>query len=59
MLDPHDGDGLCQAILDVYRNGELRASLARKALARAAGFSWQRCARETVDVYRQALRNRW
>jgi glycosyltransferase involved in cell wall biosynthesis len=54
MIDPHDGDGLCQAMLDLYQDGELRTALAHKALTRAAGFSWQKCVTETLAVYRQA-----
>lgn len=54
MVEPNDGDALCQAMYDLYRNGGLRNQLAQKSLARAEQFSWERCATETIEVYRQA-----
>ena len=55
LLDPADGDGLCQAILDVHRDAALRAGMRERSLARAARFSWERCTRATLDAYRAAL----
>jgi glycosyltransferase involved in cell wall biosynthesis len=54
MVDPRDGDALAQAMLDVYRAPGRRADLAARALVRAAQFSWDRYARETVAAYRAA-----
>lgn len=54
MVDPMDGDSLCQAMLDLYRDDTLRDTLAQKALARASLFSWERCVRETIGIYRKA-----
>lgn len=47
LVDPRDGDALAQAILEVYRDGEQRAALARRALARARQFTWERFGRQT------------
>lgn len=58
LLDPHDQDGLCQAMLDLYRRPALRQRLAAAALRRAERFSWERCARETVAVYHAAAADR-
>ena len=55
MLDPKDADGLCQSLLSLYEDSSLRAELAKKSLLQAAGFSWQRCAEDTVNAYRTAL----
>ncbi|GJG89165.1 hypothetical protein tb265_43460 [Gemmatimonadetes bacterium T265] len=55
MVDPYDQDALAQAILDVYRSGETRRELARRALARAREFTWARYADRTVAAYRAAL----
>jgi glycosyltransferase involved in cell wall biosynthesis len=55
MLDPHDEEGLCQAFLRVLQDSNLRQDMARKALARAREFNWERCARETVQAYRASL----
>jgi glycosyltransferase involved in cell wall biosynthesis len=55
LVGPHDGDALAQAVLDVYGDAAGRARLAARALARAACFSWERYADETVAAYRRAL----
>jgi glycosyltransferase involved in cell wall biosynthesis len=55
LLDPHDADGLSQAMLALYRDGRLRAELAARSLARAECFGWERFTRRTLDAYRAAL----
>lgn len=55
LLDPADGDGLSQAILDLCRDAELRARMRERSLARAARFSWERCTRAVLDAYRAAI----
>ena len=55
LVDPHDADALCQALLDVYRDAGLRERMRERSLARAATFSWERCTRQTLDAYRTAL----
>jgi glycosyltransferase involved in cell wall biosynthesis len=39
------------------RNTDRRHELSRLGLERAKAFSWQRAARETLDVYREAVRH--
>jgi glycosyltransferase involved in cell wall biosynthesis len=36
-------------------DGELRADLRRRGLAHASGFTWRRCAAETLSCYQRAL----
>jgi glycosyltransferase involved in cell wall biosynthesis len=55
MLDPSDQDGVSQAILDLYRSETLRQKLSHLSLERARLFSWERCVRETVEAYKEAL----
>lgn len=55
MVAPHDQATLCQNLLDIYNNSTLQANLSRKSLKQAQRFSWQICARQTVEVYHQAL----
>jgi glycosyltransferase involved in cell wall biosynthesis len=55
MLDPRDIDGLCQAIVRMTTDHELRDDLAQRALKRAELFSWERCVQETIAAYKQAL----
>ncbi len=55
MLDPNDDDGLCAAMLKLHQSEELRQEMSKKSLARAQQFSWERCGRETITAYKQAL----
>ncbi|MHB8120726.1 MAG: glycosyltransferase [Desulfuromonadaceae bacterium] len=57
MLDPQDLDGLCQAMQKVIANSELRDEMAQCSLQQSERFSWDRCVKETIDVYREALNN--
>ena len=54
-VDPHDADELCQALLDVANDSELRRSLAEAGLRRSRQFTWARCADETMKAYRAAV----
>jgi glycosyltransferase involved in cell wall biosynthesis len=51
LVDPDDVYGLAQAVERVLADPEPWRA---RGLARAAGFSWARCAEETVAVYRSA-----
>ncbi len=55
MVDPSDQDALCQAMLEIYRNPNLRSELSAKSIERAKLFSWDNCARKTVEGYKTAL----
>jgi glycosyltransferase involved in cell wall biosynthesis len=55
MVAPTDGDALCQAMMNLLRDSNLRADLARRASERARTFSWARCASRTMEAYRQAV----
>ncbi len=57
-FDPSDVPALAAALVRVARDGELRADLRRRGLARAALFSWRRCAAETATVYEEAVGGR-
>ena len=53
-FDPSDARELEQQLRRVLNDRELRASLAERGRARAASFSWQRAANETLEVLRRA-----
>ena len=55
MLAPTDADGLCQAMLRVYTDSELRGAMKQKSLERAKLFSWQRYTNDLLAHYRKAL----
>ena len=52
LVAPEEVDGIRDALSRVLDDATLRADLSRRGLARAAQFSWDRCARQTLDVYR-------
>ena len=56
LVSPRDVDGLTEAAGRVLRDRRLRYRLRKRGLERAAQFSWERTARETVEAYQAALR---
>jgi glycosyltransferase involved in cell wall biosynthesis len=55
MVDPQDGDALCQAMLKLASDGNLREAMSQKSLQQAKQFSWVRCADQTVNAYQTAV----
>ena len=55
LFDPADPAAIRAAIERLLGDAELRTRLRAAGLARAAQFSWERCARETAGVYARAL----
>jgi glycosyltransferase involved in cell wall biosynthesis len=55
MVDPQDGDALCQAMLKLASDGNLRASMSQNSLQQAKQFSWSRCADQTINAYQTAV----
>jgi len=53
LVDPNDIDGLTVAIWRALMDEPLRAGMIARGLARASQFSWQRAARETLQLYHQ------
>lgn len=53
LVDPNDIDGLTVAIWRALTDQQMRATMVERGLARAGQFSWQRAARETLQVYHQ------
>lgn len=56
LVKPDDVDGLAEALTRVLSDDALAADLKQRGLARAALFSWERCARETRAVYEEVGR---
>lgn len=55
MFDPYDLESIRNAIERVLRDSVLRADLIARGQKRIELFSWERCARETLAIYRQVL----
>ena len=51
MGDPYDINGLADAMYKVLTNDGLRDDMIKRGLKRAKMFSWEKCARETLEVY--------
>jgi alpha-1,3-rhamnosyl/mannosyltransferase len=54
LVDPADERAIAEAMRTLLEDPERASALARAGLERARGFSWRRCAEETLAVYRQA-----
>jgi glycosyltransferase involved in cell wall biosynthesis len=53
-VDPHDTEGIGQAMKELAGNRKLREKLSAAGKVQAQKFSWEKCARETLEVYRSA-----
>lgn len=57
-FDPLSIEGMAGSMQRYLENSEARTDLARRGKARAAMFSWQRCAIETLDVLKKSCAGR-
>jgi len=55
LFDPYSVDEMTRAIADVLLENELRARLERLGLQRAAHFSWQKTAEQTLEVFQSVV----
>ena len=53
-LSPHDVGEWAHALASLVTDDNLHRELSQKALRRAQQFSWERAARETLEVYAKA-----
>jgi glycosyltransferase involved in cell wall biosynthesis len=54
LVDPRDETEMAEGLRTLATRAELREDLRRRGRARAAEFSWERTARETMAAYREA-----
>ena len=55
LVDPLDVESICQGILQLMEEPQLRDQYIRKGLERVKEFTWERTARETLAVYKKTL----
>jgi glycosyltransferase involved in cell wall biosynthesis len=55
LVEPDNPEQVALAIRQVVPGGEHREELIAKGLERSHQFTWERCAQETIAVYREAL----
>lgn len=54
-FDPYDVEAMAEVIRSVWLDPDLREHLGNLGLGQSAGFSWERAAQETADVYDTVL----
>jgi glycosyltransferase involved in cell wall biosynthesis len=54
LVDPHDTGAIAAGLVRLVSEPELRAKLRSRGLDHAATFTWERCARATLEVLRAA-----
>jgi glycosyltransferase involved in cell wall biosynthesis len=50
LVDPSDVDAIAEAMLRLATDETLRAELVERGYRNVKRFSWEKCARETLDV---------
>jgi alpha-1,3-rhamnosyl/mannosyltransferase len=53
LFDPRNVDAIAGALTRMLEDAVLRDDLRRRGALQASRFSWDRTARETLDVYRR------
>jgi glycosyltransferase involved in cell wall biosynthesis len=53
LFDPRSPEDLARAILTVTQDAGVRRDLVDRALVRARDFTWERTARETLNVFKE------
>jgi glycosyltransferase involved in cell wall biosynthesis len=56
ICDPDDLDSIAYTIQQALSDSKLRESLIEKGFKRVKDFSWEKCASETLEVYRKVLK---
>lgn len=56
FVPPTDVEAIADGLTRLLGDAALRADLGARGLRRAAAFSWERCARETLAVYTSVVR---
>jgi glycosyltransferase involved in cell wall biosynthesis len=51
LINPYDIDQMASAMINILEDEELKGGLAKKGMQRAAMFSWEKMARETLEAY--------
>jgi len=52
LVDPHNAEDVANAMAKIADDRELRQTMIQKGLEQARKFSWEKCARETLEVFK-------
>ncbi len=58
LVDPEDPEAIAEAVVELASSEKRRRDLSRRGTVRASGFSLERMAEGTLDVYRRVLGRR-
>ena len=58
LVQPRDVDAIAEGLGRLLEDDSLRRQLSERGYRRAADFSWERCARETLAVYKAVTSSR-
>ncbi len=57
QIDPYNVEEMSEAMWRVLSDDGLRAEMCKKGMERAKSFTWEKCARETLAVYKTVYEN--
>lgn len=55
MVDPYDVQAMTEAITRLIDNPDEKARRSLEGVERARSFTWEKCAKQTLEVYKKAL----
>lgn len=55
LLNPRDTEGWARAMQEILENQVLRAQLVERGYTNVGRFSWERCADQTLEVFRKCM----
>jgi glycosyltransferase involved in cell wall biosynthesis len=58
LVDPSNAEEISSALTDLLIDGEKRQKYANMALQRSNRYSWERCARQTLNILEEVVSNR-
>ena len=56
LVNPHDVDDIANAMFNVINDSYLRQDLIEKGYKQVKNFSWEKCAKEIIEVFRELER---
>ncbi|MCM8764016.1 MAG: glycosyltransferase family 4 protein [Candidatus Omnitrophica bacterium] len=54
-VNPENSEEIASAIVQLYQNKSLKENLIGKGFMQAKKFSWSKCAKKTIDIYKEVL----
>lgn len=55
LVDPNNKEDIVKSILEIIDDSSVEEVLTKKGLQRVKKFSWERCANETLSVYKKVM----